>query len=269
MDVDLISLVKGVPRYEAGGPAAKQWQGLFVKSVDQEKRQITAVAPTGEKDRDGQIILPSAFKKCLPGYMKNPVILAGHQHKLADGRSPVVGRTIKAWIDKQGLHVIIEFTKTDLAQEYWELYRDKFQRALSVGFRATKWEQELIDGKRVPVCREVDDLYEISCVPVGSNRESLSRSAKRKREFVANKRAEQIEVEREAQEIIDEAIAELELWERTPESERGKVFTAEQIEYYLEMDKEAQVFTDEMMGADVVDEVKDTGSLVDLVAGRR
>ena len=271
MDVDLISLVKGRPGDEAGGPATKDWQGLFVKSIDQERRQITAVASTGEKDRDGEIILPSAFKKCLPGYMKNPVILAGHQHKLADGRSPVVGKTVKAWIDKTALHVIIEFAKTDLAQEYWELYRDKFQRALSVGFRATRWDSEVIEGRQVSVCKEVDELYEISCVPVGANREALSRSAKRKRDFVAGKRTEQSQVEREAQEIIDEAIRDIELWEQTPESKRSEVFSAEDIEYYSKMDKdaEAQAFADEIMEAGVVDEEKDTGTLVDLVAGRR
>ncbi len=298
MDVDLVSLVKGSPGYEAGGPATKQWQGLFVKSIDQEMRQITAIASTGEKDRDGEIILPSAFKKCLPGYMKNPVILAGHQHKLADGRSPVVGKTVKAWIDKQGLHVVIDFAKTDLAQEYWELYRDKFQRALSVGFRAIKWGSEMIDGRQVPVCKEVDELYEISCVAVGANRDALSRSAKRKRDFVADKRertgqcrkcvlrgkrdravhdrgcdeltpAETLQVERETQGMIDEAIKDMELWERTPESKRSEVFSAEDIEYYTEMDKEAQAFADEILGADAVDEENGTGALVELVMGRR
>ena len=297
MDVDLVSLVKGTPGNKAGGPAAKQWQGLFVKSVDQERRQITAVASTGEQDRDGEIILPSAFKKCLPGYMKNPVILAGHQHKLADGRSPVVGRTVKAWIDTKGFYVVIEFAKTDLAQEYWELYRDKFQRALSVGFKATKWERELIDGKTVPVCREFDDLYEISCVPVPANTECLSRSAKRKRDFVAGKRertgqcpkcvlqgkperaaqsreragltpAEQRQVEREVEKIIDESIEQIELWERTPVSKRSEVFTDEDIEYYCEMDKEAEAFADTIMGVKVVDEENDTGALVELVMGR-
>ena len=45
--VDLVGLVKGQPGEDAGGPATKQWQGLFVKSVDQVRLQITAVASTG------------------------------------------------------------------------------------------------------------------------------------------------------------------------------------------------------------------------------
>jgi len=102
MDVDLIDLVTTKPGNKAGDPATKDWRGLLVKSIDQERRQITAVASTSNMDRDGEVILPTAFKGCLPSYMKNPVILAGHQHKLADGRSPVVGKTIKAWIDKTG-----------------------------------------------------------------------------------------------------------------------------------------------------------------------
>jgi len=119
------------------------------------------------------------------------------------------------------------------------------------------------------VCREVDDLYEISCVPVGANCDALSRSAKRKRDFVSGKIAGQEQIEHEAHDIIDEAIRDIELWEQTPESKRSEVFTTEDIEYFSEMDKEAQAFADEIMGMDVVNEEKDTGSLADLVAGRR
>lgn len=270
MDVDLVSMVKGSPGYEAGGPAAKQWQGLFVKSIDQERRQIAALASTSNPDRDGDIILPTAFKKWLPTYMKNPVILATHHHRLGDGKSPVVGKCVTAKIDEAGLHIVVEFAGTEAAEDYWQLYKGKFQRAFSVGFIPHASEDRKIDGKVVRVFTEVE-LLEISCVPVPSNREALSKSAKRNREFVAGKRerGDQRQVEREANEIIDEAIKGIELWEQTPESKRSEVFTAVDIEYYSAMDKEAQAFADTIMGADVVDEEKDTGALVELVMGRR
>lgn len=189
---------------------------------------------------------------------------------MGGGESPVVGKCVSAKIDKAGLHIVIEFAETKLAEDYWQLYKGKFQRAFSVGFIPHASERQRIDSNEVLVFTEVE-LLEISCVPVPANRESLSRSAKRKRDFVAGKRGrgDQRQVEREALEIIDESIKQMELWERTPESKRSEVFTAEEIEYYCEMDKEAQAFADEIMGADAVDEEKDAGSLVDLVAGRR
>lgn len=190
-DVNLTDLARGTCARggQKDGPATMECQAFVVKSINQEKRQITAIASTESLDRDGEIILPSAFKNSLPAYMKNPVILACHHHRLQDGKSPVVGKAVRAWIEKKSLFVIIEFAETELAKEYWHLYSNKYQRALSVGFRPKQWEDELRGGQRVRVYKEVE-LLEISCVPIGSNPDALSRSAKRKRDFVASKRAD-------------------------------------------------------------------------------
>ena len=121
--------------------------------------------------------------------MRNPVILAGHSHKLDDGKSPVVGSCVKAWVDKAAFWILIEFAKTALGQEYWELYRDKHQRAFSIGFRVKQGEDQIIDGQRVYVVSELE-LFEISCVPVGANPDALSKSAQAKKAFVAAKKQE-------------------------------------------------------------------------------
>lgn len=219
MDVDFAKLVQPASVGQKGLDT-KEVQALFVKSIDTEKRQITAIASTGSVDRDGEIILPSAFKETLPQFMKNPVILACHQHRLSDGRSPVVGKAVKAWLDKKALHVVIEFAKTELGDEYWHLYRDGFQRAFSIGFMHGRddYTQETIDGRPVKVINKVE-LLEISCVPVPSNREALSKSAKQKQQFVEQKRQE-----RDEEKILAEIMAEDPLFEQKCEEYAELIF---------------------------------------------
>ena len=76
--------------------------------------------------------------------MKNPVILAGHSHRLGDGRSRVVGYKFQG----KDFVITVQFADTELGREYWELYKNKHQRAFSMGFgrrnskredRAPKW----------------------------------------------------------------------------------------------------------------------------------
>lgn len=198
-DADFASIVrgaKGVANEEEtylkslvkAGPDFRESQALFVKSIDLDKRQITCLASTGDVDRDNEIIEPKAYQELLPVYMKNPVVITSHQHRLQTGNSSVIGNAVKAWIDKQGLWVVIEFVKgTALGEEYWLLYSQKKQRALSVGFIPIESEYEERNGKRVLVHTRVE-LLEISCVPVGSNREALSRSKQRKARFVTEKK---------------------------------------------------------------------------------
>lgn len=172
------------------GSGFREAQTLFVKSVDQANRRITALASTESIDRHGEVMLASAFKELLPVYMKNPVIITNHIHRLATGHSSVIGNVIKAWIDASGFWVCIEFIEgTELADEYWLLYSSKKQRGLSVGFIPMESRFEERDGERVLVHTKVE-LLEISVCAVPSNRETLSRAKQGKARFVADKKQE-------------------------------------------------------------------------------
>ncbi len=200
MDTEVNSLTKLVQgKSSRKGLEVKTLQALFVKSVDTNTRQITAVVSTGTIDRHGEIVLPEAFKETLPRYMKNPVVITAHQHYLDDGHSPVVGRVVNASVDKKGLHVVIKFAETELGDEYWELYSTKMQRAFSIGFIPQEWGFESIEGKKVLVVTKLE-LIEISCVAVPANPDALSRSAKNKIAFVSKKK-EQQEYERILKEL--------------------------------------------------------------------
>lgn len=160
---------------------------LSIKSIDERRRRITAIASTGDVDRYDEIILPEAFRESLPVFMKNPVVLASHQNKLADGTSPVVANVVVASITSAGLKVILEFhTVTRLAEEYWQLYSQKKQRALSVGFKPIEGNFEIHGGRSIFVHKKLE-LLEISLVSIPANPNALSRSKQRKQDFIAEK----------------------------------------------------------------------------------
>jgi len=207
-DVDFKSLVERIQTGERdylariqdnGTESFKEIRSLFVKSIDESKRQIEAVVSTADVDRYDEIMLPESFKESLPGYLKNPIVISSHLSRLSDGHSSVVGQAVKVWIDTKGLHVVIWFAETELGEEYWYLYKNKFQRAFSVGFIPLENKEEFIKGRRVLIHTRVE-LLEISCVPIPANRNALSKSKQRKADFIADKKA-QHRAERDADEF--------------------------------------------------------------------
>ena len=149
----------------------------YVKTLDKTARTLEVVASTGDIDRDGEIILPSAFTKNLESFRTNPCILACHQHRLESGESPVIGSAIpeSIVISDKDLRFKMRFAETNLAENYWKLYRDGHMKAFSVGYMPLKGEIREIKSGRVFVHTEVE-LLEVSAVPVGSNRAALARS---------------------------------------------------------------------------------------------
>jgi len=176
-------------QHKSAGLETKQFSAsLDIKSVDEKNRRIAGIASTGNIDRDGEIILPEAFAESLPGYMQNNIVLAAHRHRLDAGQSPVVANVVEAKIAKNGLEVIIEFHSiTKLAEEYWQLYSQKKQKGLSIGFIPQEGGYEEREGRRVYVHTKIEWI-ELSVVPVPSNREALSRSAQGKQDWLDEKK---------------------------------------------------------------------------------
>jgi len=260
-DVDFASIVQGRAkgkdnyrgRIEKARPDFRESQALFVKSIDLDKRQITCLASTGDVDRSDEIIEPEAYRELLPIYMRNPVVITTHLHRLQTGSSSVIGNAVKAWIDQQGLWVVIEFVKgTDLGEEYWLLYSQKKQRALSVGFIPVESEYEEREGRRVLVHTKVE-LLEISCVPVGSNREALSRSKQKKSAWLVEKKQER-----------EEEKAVRELREQDPNFDKECEEFAETL---LAFDGESEM-PDDCDFAGAVGEDDEKINFADLVTGR-
>jgi len=188
-EVGLVDLTDIWTKTKTAGPETKQFPALLsIKSIDKKARRITAIASTGNIDRDNEIIEPEAFRESLPIFMKNPVVLAAHQHRLSDGRSPVVANVVSASVTPAGVEVIIEFHSiTPLAEEYWQLYSTKVQKALSIGYISLEGSYEQRNSKSVFVHTKIEWI-ELSLCPVGSNRDSLTRAKQRKLDFVNDKK---------------------------------------------------------------------------------
>lgn len=145
-------------------------------AIDEQNRTIRFVINSNKLDRDNEIVEPSAVAAAIKEFSKNPVCLACHQHHLDNGMPPVVG----SW-DTDSFKELnnrcemdLRFAVTELGETYWKLYKDKHMRAVSIGFRVLDYHEEMNDGRRTWIITKIE-LYEISCVPVPSNREALSK----------------------------------------------------------------------------------------------
>jgi len=141
-----------------------------------EDGSFEAVASTAALDRDNEVIDPAAWEASLTTYRTNPVLLATHLHRTADGRSPVIGSAPEIAVVEGQLRFRGRFAGTALGQEYGQLYREGHMRAFSVGFAPKKgdWQDRGGTGRKIFVHTEVE-LLEISAVPVPANPEALAR----------------------------------------------------------------------------------------------
>ena len=139
-------------------------------SVPNPDRPLTFVASDEAEDRLGDVVRADGWE--LDTYRHNPVFLWAHDVT----RTPI-GRS--SWVGVEGKRLLatVEFAPTDFAHEVETLYRQRFLRAVSVGFRA-----KAFSFRRDPV-RGVEgieyskqELLEISAVPVPANPRALARA---------------------------------------------------------------------------------------------
>jgi len=177
------------------GQSVKHFLGHSSKaagSVDETQHSINFVISTDEVDRDNEIVTVAAIAKAVKGsFAKNPVALAGHEHRLENGKPPAVGSwdvsTFKAFKNHSEMRLFFA-VDTELGLEYWKLYSKGHMRAVSIGFRMEKWKdvQDAQHG-RIRIVTQLE-LLEISPVAVGANASALSKSKQRKAEFVQDKK---------------------------------------------------------------------------------
>ena len=148
---------------------------MVVKTIDKTKGTLSAVASTAAVDRDGEVILPSAFAGHLERYRANPVIMAAHTHRSMDGMPTIIGSASKIEIEKDALAFEMQFARTEIAKAWQSLYTDGHARAFSVGFIPMEGEFKEQNGESVYV-HTVVELLEISAVAVPANPEAVTRA---------------------------------------------------------------------------------------------
>jgi HK97 family phage prohead protease len=123
---------------------------------------IKGYASTNDVDRHGDIVPASVWEKGMQNYLKNPVILAYHNH------SAPIGRMTEHTVDEKGL--LIKARISSAAGDVYNLVKDGVLTAFSIGFRIV--DAEYNSALELFVVKELE-LHEISVVSVPANQNTL------------------------------------------------------------------------------------------------
>ncbi len=165
-------LLESLEAYRRGLAEAPVVQKYAVESVagPVDEGPVTFVASSESEDRLGDVVRSNGWE--LDEYRRNPVFLWAHDYT----RTPV-GRSV--WVGVEGSRLLnaVVFAPTEFAREVESLYRQRFLRAVSVGFRAKaftfrKGSVGAVDG--VEFTRQ--ELLEVSAVPVPANPQALAKA---------------------------------------------------------------------------------------------
>ncbi|MEX2431550.1 MAG: HK97 family phage prohead protease [Dehalococcoidia bacterium] len=165
-------LLESLEAYRAGLADAPFVQKYAVNlgGLTNPDRPLTFVASDEAEDRLGDVVRADGWD--LHAYIHNPVFLWAHDHT----RTPI-GRSAWVGVDGGRLLATVEFAPTDFAREVETLYRQRFLRAVSVGFRPAaftlrKGQNGAVDG--VEFTKQ--ELLEISAVAVPANPRALAKA---------------------------------------------------------------------------------------------
>lgn len=140
--------------------------GMSATSDNIDSIFIEGYASTCDIDRTGDIVSATAWKAGLTNYLKNPIILAFHDH------DDPVGRMVEHRIDSKGLWIK---ARISAAAEIFNLVKDNVLTAFSIGFKVMDAEYD--SESEIFMIKEIE-LVEISIVSVPCNQNTLFSLAK-------------------------------------------------------------------------------------------
>ena len=123
---------------------------------------ISGYASVNSPDRVGDVVPSSVWDKGMTNYLKNPIVLAYHDH------DDPVGRVTEHKVDSRGLWVKARISAA--AEEVFNLIKDNVLTAFSVSFRVLDAEYNSV--AELFIIKELE-LIEISVVSVPCNQDTL------------------------------------------------------------------------------------------------
>jgi HK97 family phage prohead protease len=125
---------------------------------------IRGLANTTRRDRVGDIIPVEAWRSenALTNYMKNPIVLAFHDHTLP------IGTVVELNITTEGLEVVARIFKS--AGRIFDIIKDGILKTFSIGFRALDAQYD--EASNSFLITDIE-LLEISVVSVPCNQDSV------------------------------------------------------------------------------------------------
>ncbi len=148
------------------------------REINKEERSIVAYGSTKSMDSYQEVLLPDGW--IFERFAKNPVMPWSHNYRL-----PPVGRALWWKTDSTGLLFKGKFAQTAMADEVWQLYRDGFLNAFSVGYEQLEYVtpndqekyQQLLEEHEIPgrpsLIGTRQHLWEISPVVLPANADAL------------------------------------------------------------------------------------------------
>jgi HK97 family phage prohead protease len=184
--------------------------GLTVKAdgIDKGQRSVRVVASTEAIDSYDEIVIQD-WEKRLDRYLANPVVLWNHNVHgilgmggMAEEDLPI-GFSTEVGVVKGQLEATFNFVTAEanpIAEKVWQGFLQGSIRAVSVGFVPHTVKSEKREDQDIYVLSD-NELFEISAVPMGANKEAVRMSAERKaeREWFAQRAAPPINVTNQPQ----------------------------------------------------------------------
>lgn len=96
-----------------------------IRKVDAEQRLVSGYASTEAKDAQGEVVLKSAIKDALEGYLAFPALRLMHSLN-------AVGSVEEAEVDGKGLYITAKVTDDDA----WRKVKERTLRGFSIGGKA-------------------------------------------------------------------------------------------------------------------------------------
>lgn len=130
-------------------------------------------ASTASLDRQGDVVLPDAFRSSLDSFLSNGPIYWNHA-EMSDALAKPIGRAVSAKILSDGLYIKAKWARHAEAREVKDLVDDGIVKSLSIGFRprdARKGE----GGSNVITDLE---LLEVSVVAIPANPSAVITASK-------------------------------------------------------------------------------------------
>ena len=147
----------------------------IANGIDLDAQELWCVITRDSVDRDGERILPSAYKKDFQYYLDNPVVL--YNHNMAD---PAVGQMVDHKITDTDIRMRVKFAydENPFAAMLWKLYSadPPYMRMFSNGFirlKATNDEKMKLDGQKGLTYTRIE-MIELSLVNIAANRYAMS-----------------------------------------------------------------------------------------------
>jgi len=145
-----------------------------IKGDDDGDLFIEGFASTSDIDRVNDIVEPSAFKKTLKEFMKNPIVMLNHGGGMFGNREGI-GKIVEAEIKPKGLWVKAFISK---AEESLRIkIKEGIYKAFSFGFRILDSDMIKKAGKELRRVTNLE-LLEVSVVSIPANRRALFDIAK-------------------------------------------------------------------------------------------